>query len=126
MKANIAVGGLAVLLAASWALPVIAQEEKKAEKKAEEKKAEPAKAKAEKVSGDIGLLDTEKNYMIVVTKEGKLITLDFNSKTKATEIKETKVKMGDVGLGSSAVVEYTTKGEKNFLSKMEFTPAKGE
>ncbi len=124
MKANIAVGGLALLLAASWALPVIAQE--KSEKKAEEKKAELAKAKAEKVVGDIGLLDTEKNYMIVVTKEGKLITLDFNSKTKATEIKETKVKMGDVGLGSSAVVEYTTKGEKNFLSKMEFTPAKGE
>jgi hypothetical protein len=126
MKANtMAVGGLALLLAASLALPVIAQEEKKAEKKAEEK-AEPAKAKAEKVSGDIGLLDTEKNYMIVVTKEGKLVTLDFNSKTKATEIRETKVKMGDVGLGSSAVVEYTTKGEKNFLSKMEFTPAKGE
>jgi len=127
MRANtMAVGGLALLLAASLTLPVIAQEEKKAEKKAEEKKAEPAKAKAEKVSGDIGLLDTEKNYMIVVTKEGKLITLDFNQKTKASEIKETKVKMGDVGLGSSAVVEYTTKGEKNFLSKMEFTPAKGE
>jgi uncharacterized protein HemX len=121
-----ALGGLALLLAASLALPVVAQEEKKAEKQTEEKKAEPAKAKAEKVSGDIGLLDTEKNYMIVVTKEGKLITLDFNQKTKATEIKETKVKMGDVGLGSSAVVEYTTKGEKNFLSKMEFTPAKGE
>ena len=127
MKANTsAVSGLAVLLAASLALPVIAQEEKKAEKKADEKSAEPAKAKAEKVSGDIGLLDTEKNYMIVVTKEGKLVTLDFNSKTKATEIKETKVKMGEVGLGSSAVVEYTTKGEKNLLSKMEFTPAKGE
>jgi uncharacterized protein HemX len=127
MRANtMALGGLALLLAASLALPVVAQEEKKAEKQTEEKKAEPAKAKAEKVSGDIGLLDTEKNYMIVVTKEGKLITLDFNQKTKATEIKETKVKMGDVGLGSSAVVEYTTKGEKNFLSKMEFTPAKGE
>lgn len=127
MRANtMALGGLALLLAASLALPVVAQEEKKAEKQGEEKKAEPAKAKAEKVSGDIGLLDTEKNYMIVVTKEGKLITLDFNQKTKATEIKETKVKMGDVGLGSSAVVEYTTKGEKNFLSKMEFTPAKGE
>ena len=69
-----------MLLAASLALPVIAQEEKKAEKKAEEKKGEPAKAKAEKVSGDIGLLDTEKNYMIVVTKEGKLVTLDFNCK----------------------------------------------
>ena len=123
---KLTVGGLAALLAVSFALPVIAQEEKKAEKKADEKSGEPAKAKAEKVSGDIGLLDTEKNYMIVVTKEGKLVTLDFNSKTKATEIKETKVKMGEVGLGSSAVVEYTTKGEKNFLSKMEFTPAKGE
>ena len=123
---KLTVSGLAVLLAVSFALPVIAQEEKKAEKKADEKSGEPAKAKAEKVSGDIGLLDTEKNYMIVVTKEGKLVTLDFNAKTKATEIKETKVKMGEVGLGSSAVVEYTTKGEKNFLSKMEFTPAKGE
>ena len=86
MRANtMAVGGLAILLASAWVLPVIAQEEKKAEKseKAEKKSEEPAKAKAEKVSGDIGLLDTEKNYMIVVTKEGKLITLDFNSKTKA-------------------------------------------
>jgi hypothetical protein len=126
MRANImAVSGLAILLASAWVLPVVAQEENKAEK-AEKKSEEPAKAKAEKVSGDIGLLDTEKNYMIVVTKEGKLITLDFNSKTKAQEIKETKVKMGDVGLGSSAVVEYITKGDKNVLTKMQFTPAKGE
>ena len=64
--------------------------------------------------------------MIVVTKEGKLITLDFNAKTKATEIRESNVKMGDVGLGSSANVEYVTKGEKNFLTKMDFVPAKGE
>jgi hypothetical protein len=122
MKANLkVVGGIVALLVAALVFPVVAQE-----KKAEEKKDEPAKAKAEKVAGDIGLLDTEKNYMIVVTKEGKLITLDFNAKTKATEIKETKVKMADVGLGSSANVEYVTKGEKNFLSKMEFVPAKGE
>ena len=85
-----------------------------------------AKAKAEKVAGDIGLLDTEKSYMIVVTKDGKLITLDYNSKTKAQEIKQTKVKMTDVGLGSVANVEYVIKGEKNVLTKMEFTPAKGE
>jgi hypothetical protein len=133
MRANSkVVAGLAVLLGVSLALPVLAQEPKadEAKKGTEPAKAkaegEPAKAKAEKVAGDIGLLDTEKNYMIVVTKEGKLITLDFNSKTKATEIKETKVKMADVGLGSSANVEYVTKGEKNFLTKMEFTPAKGE
>jgi len=126
MRNNLA-GGLAIALAGALALPVIAQEKgEKAEKKAEEKKAEPAKAKVEKVSGDIGLLDTEKNYMIVVTKEGKLVTLDYNAKTKATEIQESKVKMADVGLGSSANVEYVTKGEKNFLTKMEFVPAKGE
>ncbi len=107
------VGGLAVLLTVPVAFPVLAQEKK------------AAKAKAQKVSGDIGLLDTEKNYLIVVTKEGKLVTLDFNQKTKITELKESPAKMADIGLGSSAVVEYTSKGEKNILSKIEFTPAKG-
>jgi hypothetical protein len=116
------VGGLAVLLAVAVASPAVAQE-----KKAEEKKAEKAeKAKAEKVSGDIGLLDTEKNYMIVVTKDGKLVTVDYNQKTKVTELKEKPAKMSDIGLGSAAVAEYTQKGDKNFLSKIEFTPAKGE
>jgi hypothetical protein len=118
------VGGLGVLLAGALASPMLAQEEKKAEKAEKAEKSE--KAKAQKVSGDIGLLDTEKNYMIVVTKDGKLVTLDFNQKTKVTELKETQVKMGDIGLGASAVVEYAVKGEKNVLSKIEFTPAKGE
>ena len=118
------VGGLAVLLVGALASPMLAQEEKKAEKA--EKAETSEKAKAQKVSGDIGLLDTEKNYMIVVTKDGKLVTLDFNQKTKVTELKESQAKMADIGLGSSAVVEYTVKGEKNVLSKIEFTPAKGE
>ena len=121
---SLLVGGLAVLLAGALASPMLAQEEKKAEKAEQAEKSE--KAKAQKVSGDIGLLDTEKNYMIVVTKDGKLVTLDFNQKTKVTELKETQVKMGDIGLGASAVVEYAVKGEKNVLSKIEFTPAKGE
>jgi type III secretory pathway component EscR len=115
-------GGLAVLLSIFVALPVFAQE-KKTEKKGEEQKAD--KAKAEKVAGDIGLLDTEKNYMIVVTKEGKLVTVDFNQKTKVTELKPSEAKMSDIGLGSAASVEYTKKGDKNVLSKIEFTPAKG-
>jgi len=110
-----AISGAVGLLAISAAIPAMAQE----------KKAE-AKAKAQKVAGDIGLLDTEKNYMIVVTKDGKLVTLDFNAKTKTTKMVDTKAKMADVGLGSSATVEYVTKGEKNFLSKMTFVPAKGE
>src|SRR5918992_5793497 len=112
------VGGLVILLVVGVALPVSAQE-----KKAEEKKAKKAeKAKAEKVSGDIGLLDTEKNYMIVVTKDGKLVTLDYTAKTKVTELKESPAKMSDIGLGSSATVEYVQKGDKNFLNKIEFTP----
>ena len=103
--------------------PLIAQEEKKGEKK-EEKKEE--KAKAEKATGDVGLLDTEKNYMILVTKEGKLITLDFDQKTKVTMLEAKDVKMGEVGLGSSAAVEYMSKGEQKVVTKMEFRPAAGE
>jgi hypothetical protein len=84
-----------------------------------------AKAKAEKARGDIGLLDTEKNYLILVTKEGKLITLDYDAKTKATQIDPTPSKVADIGLGSSATVEYTKQGEKNLAKSVEFTPAKG-
>ncbi|HEX2228710.1 MAG TPA: hypothetical protein VHM64_16355 [Candidatus Binatia bacterium] len=119
-----AVAALAILLGVAVATPSVAQEKKAEGKEGGEKKAE--KAKAEKVSGDIGLLDTEKNYMIVVTKEGKLVTLDYTPKTKVVELKESPAKMADIGLGSSARVEYIQKGEKNYLSKIEFTPAKGE
>jgi hypothetical protein len=101
--------------------------EAKGDAKAGEAKAgEGEKAKAEKAKGDVGLLDTEKNYMILVTKEGKLITLDFDQKTKVNMLEEKDVKMGDVGLGSAADVEYVTKGEKKVVTKMEFRPAKGE
>ena len=91
----------------------------KAESKSE------AKAKVEKARGDVGLLDTEKNYLILVTKEGKLITLDYDAKTKATQINPTPSKMAEVGLGSSATVAYTKQGDKNVASNVEFTPAKG-
>lgn len=104
----------ACALSLALAFPLIAQEEKKAEKK-----------KSEKARGDVGLLDTEKNYMILVTKEGKLITLDFNQKSKVTMLEAKDVKMGEVGLGSSAEVEYVGDGEKKVVTKMEFRPAKG-
>lgn len=97
----------------------------KAEAKAPEEKA-PEKAKATKVAGDIGLLDTEKNYLILVTKEGKLVTVDFDPKTKATQIDPTPAKIADIGLGSSAVVVYEKSGEKNIATSLEYTPAKGE
>ena len=111
-KSLIHVGGV-VFLAALIAAPVAAQE-KKAEK-----------AKAEKISGDIGLLDTEKNYMIVVTKDGKLVTLDYNAKTKVTAMVPSQAKMGDIGLGSAASVQYTEKGGKNYLTAIEYVAKKG-
>ncbi len=112
------------------AAPAAAAPAAKAPAKAEAKAA-PAekaaeKAKASKVTGDVGLLDLEKNYMILVTKEGKLITIDFDSKVKATQIDPTPAKIADVGLGSSAVVVYEKAGDKSVATSLEFKAAKGE
>ena len=84
-----------------------------------------AKVKAEKAKGDIGLIDTEKNYLILVTKEGKLVTLDFDQKTKVTEVTPTPAKIADLGLGSSATVTYTKQKDKNVATGVEFKAAKG-
>ena len=85
----------------------------------------PAKAKVEKARGDVGLLDAEKNYLILVTKEGKLVTVDFDAKAKATQIVPTPGKIADIGLGSSATVTYTKQQDKNIASAIEYKPAKG-
>jgi hypothetical protein len=96
-----------------------AKTEAKAEAKGE------AKAKVEKAKGDIGLLDPEKNYLILVTKEGKLITVDFDPKSKATEIVPTPGKIADVGLGSTATVTYVKEKDKNIATGLEYKAAKG-
>ncbi|MBI2349759.1 MAG: hypothetical protein HYV05_14045 [Deltaproteobacteria bacterium] len=93
--------------------------------KAPPAKAPEAKAKPIKARGDVGLLDLDKNYMILVTKEGKLITVDFNEKSKVTRINPTGSKMEDIGLGSSASVEYQTNGDKKIITKIEYKAAKG-
>ena len=106
----------------------------KAEGKAPAEKAEgkaPAektaeKAKATKLSGDVGLLDTEKNYLILVTKKGKLVTIDFDPKYQPIQKEPVPSKVADIGLGSSAVVQYTKEGEKSIATNIEFVPAKGE
>jgi hypothetical protein len=98
----------------------------KAEVKASPPEKAPEKAKATKVAGDVGLLDVEKNYMIIVTKEGKLVTVDFDQKTKATQITPTAGKIADIGLGSSATVTYTSDKGKNVATGIEYKAAKGE
>ena len=110
----------AVLLGFYFGGTLIAQEKKAEEKKAEEKKG------PEKVVGDIGLLDMEKNYMILVTKEGKLITIDFDPKITPTQKTQEDSKMEEIGLGASAVVQYQKTGDKLKATSLEYTPAKGE
>jgi Cu/Ag efflux protein CusF len=92
--------------------------------KAEAKAAAPAKAKAEKATGDVGLIDTEKNYMILVTKQGKLVTLDFDQKTKVTRLTPTPAKMTDIGLGNSATVTYSSQNNKNIASGIQYKAKK--
>ena len=108
------------------AAPAPAAPPAKAEAKAPPAEKAPEKAKATKLAGDVGLLDTEKNYMILVTKEGKLVTIDFDAKTKATQITPTPSKMAEIGLGSSATVTYEKAKDKNLATNIEFKAAKGE
>src|SRR5262249_55277777 len=110
---------------AAPAAPVAKTEKAPPAEKATAEKA-PEKAKATKLAGDVGLLDLEKNYMILVTKEGKLVTLDFDPKTIATQVDPTPSKIADIGLGSSAVVVYEQAGEKAVATSLEFKAAKGE
>ena len=81
--------------------------------------AQQKKAKPLKVSGNVGLLDTEKNYMIVVTKEGKLVTIDFDKKTKVTKFVPQPAKMKDITLGQAASVTYKKQGDKNILDSVD-------
>ena len=60
------------------------------------------------------------------TKEGKLVTLDFDPKFQPTQKEPVESKVADIGLGSSAVVQYTKQGEKNVATNIEYVPAKGE
>src|SRR5574341_1549367 len=84
-------------------------------------KAPEAKVKPVKASGDIGLLDLEKNYLILVTKEGKLITADFTNKTNVQKLVPQPAKMSDINLGQSAAVTYVQKGKKNIATSVEYT-----
>jgi hypothetical protein len=110
---------------ATPAAPTPAPPAPKAQDKAPPAEKAPAKDKVEKTKGDVGLLDLEKNYMILVTKEGKLVTLDFDQKTKVTKVTPTPSKIADVGLGSSATVTYTKENNKNVANNVEYKAAKG-
>jgi major membrane immunogen (membrane-anchored lipoprotein) len=132
MKNVLSITGATAL---AFALSACSSQEEMAPKPAPAKVAAPAApapaakapaVKATKAAGDVGLLDAEKNYMILVTKDGKLVTLDYDAKTKVTKVTPQPAKMTDVGLGSSATVTYTKDGGKNIASQVEYRAKKGE
>ena len=88
----------------------------KAEAKAAEAKA-PEKAKATKLAGDVGLLDTEKNYLIIVTKEGKLVTVEFDPKFQPTQRTFENSKIADIGLGSSGHGDLHQAGREEYRDR---------
>jgi len=103
------------------AAPAVAEAKKAPPvEKAPAAKAPEVKAEVIKAGGDVGLLDLEKNYLILVTKEGKLITADFNNKTKVTKLVPQPAKMADINLGQSATVTYTSKGDKKIAQSVEY------
>ncbi len=135
MKNYLSITNTAAVVGLTFAISACSSQEEMVAKKpapvapapAPEAKAEAkAPVKATKIAGDIGLLDTEKNYLIVVTKEGKLVTVDYDSKFQPIMRSPKPSKVADIGLGSSATVTYTKQGDKNIATNVEFLPAKGE
>ena len=135
MKNYLSITNTAAVVGLTFAISACSSQEEMVAKKpapaapapAPEAKAEAkAPVKATKIAGDIGLLDTEKNYLIVVTKEGKLVTVDYDSKFQPIMRSPKPSKVADIGLGSSATVTYTKEGDKNIATNVEFLPAKGE
>jgi hypothetical protein len=53
------------------------------------------------------------------------VTVDFDQKTKVTKMVPSAAKMADIGLGSAASVQYTKKGDKNYLTGIEYVVKKG-
>ena len=59
-----------------------------------------------------------------LSSSGAFFPGGFDEKTKVTQITPTDTKVEDIGLGSSANVEYIQRGDRNYLSSIEFIPAK--
>ena len=100
-------GALAVMLSLLLVAPALAQ--KKGKKK------RPSRG-----AGSVGLVDTEKNYLIIVTSKGKLIEAHFNNKTKVTKLVPQKSKISAIRLRARASITYSKMGGKNVLRSIKF------
>ncbi len=100
-------GALAVMLSLLLVAPALAQ------KKGKRKR--PSRG-----AGSVGLVDTEKNYLIIVTSKGKLIEAHFDDKTKVTKLVPEKSKISAIRLRARASITYSKKGGKNMLRSIKF------
>lgn len=87
---------------------------------------EDKKAKTPSLKGDVGAIELEKNYIILVTPEGKLHTMNFTDKTKVTEVKEDKSAIDKINPGDSATVTYIEKGEDKIIEAIQFKASRRE
>ena len=87
---------------------------------------EEKKAKAPSLKGDVGAIELEKNYMILVTPEGKLHTMNFTDKTKITEVKEDRSTIDKINPGDAVTVTYIEKGEDKIIEAIQFKGARRE
>jgi hypothetical protein len=66
------------------------------------------------------LIDHEKNYLILVTKDGKLLTLDFSRKTKVTDSSGMgKYSIESINPGEAAKLMYRSGSSRNFITEIE-------
>ncbi len=101
---SIYLGVLAIMLSLLMAAPLMAQQKRK---------------KAKRARGSVGLVNLEKNYMILVTPKGKLITVEFDGKTKVIKLLPVKGKTKDIRLRANASIRYVVKGDKNILKSIK-------
>ena len=82
--------------------------------------AQEQKAKAPSLKGDVGAIELEKNYMILVTPEGKLHTMNFTDKTKVTVVQEEASSIDKINPGDAVTVTYIEKGEDKIIQAIQY------
>jgi hypothetical protein len=76
--------------------------------------------KTTSAAGEVVLIDSNKSYLILVTKEGKLLTFDFSPKTKVTDSTGMpKYNIESINPGEAAKLMYRTEGSKNLVTEIE-------
>ena len=75
-----------------------------------------------RLRGSVGLVDHEKNYLILVTPKGNLVRVKFTDKTRVIKLVPEKAEMKDIRVRSRSTVSisYETKDGENILKSIEY------